>query len=629
MLEGNAEASFKRAVFITENAYLSGQLDYEEYLRQIKFLAYLTSRVVKDGAQLDYAENDLEDVRKKFAVYHIMKDTIPFLMELAKDSSLILKTEPFGYDFKDFFGEHDWTKMFVTKLLQTHSGNCHSLPFLYKIIAEEIGTDAHLAMAPNHTYIKQWTDKTGWFNTELTSGQFPIDSWIMASGYIKLEAIQNRVFMDTLSLTQSIAVSLTDLALGYERKFGRANNSNFLNKCLDLALEHYPNYINALILRAEIAKSEYSDLMRDQSAESPSDLWYDPALKRQFELLQERYIHIHRLGYRQMPKEMYLNWLMDIEEKDTDKSLERFQFDSPQPFKDYGYKMKVSTLSNGKYPEFFDQDSIIQIGTVVLNRLNGQLRAFIEYDTLYSEATLEPEVISKWLSPDPLAEEFYSHSPYNFALNNPIRYNDPDGLAPQDPNDRSKRQKEAEASFAMAHPQAALRIGSYKPGSGNISTAAGNFAINSGLGDRPTNEGGQRNALRHGIWQAMITQEFGKDIASAAGFAHEGFSVPEAKATATGYNISGMGSEFLAEADALADLLNNTIGQEIGENNPNATNVGISKLVLTEFYENGLWTVQETETSYTITKTKLTTEEYEAALSNLQPLRETGLKEDK
>ncbi|HFG0566892.1 TPA: M91 family zinc metallopeptidase, partial [Flavobacterium psychrophilum] len=37
-----------------------------------------------------------------------------------------------------------------------------------------------------------------------------------------------------------------------------------------------------------------------------------------------------------------------------------------------------------------------------------------------------------WMSPDPLSEEFPSYSPYNFCFNNPMRYTDPDGMAPDD-----------------------------------------------------------------------------------------------------------------------------------------------------------------------------------------------------
>ncbi|HFG0566834.1 TPA: hypothetical protein ACGFUW_002624, partial [Flavobacterium psychrophilum] len=36
----------------------------------------------------------------------------------------------------------------------------------------------------------------------------------------------------------------------------------------------------------------------------------------------------------------------------------------------------------------------------------------------------------RWMSPDPLSEEFPSYSPYNFCFNNPMKFVDPDGRAP-------------------------------------------------------------------------------------------------------------------------------------------------------------------------------------------------------
>jgi hypothetical protein len=98
-----------------------------------------------------------------------------------------------------------------------------------------------------------------------------------------------------------------------------------------------------------------------------------------------------------------------------------------QPFEEYGYKAKVATLSNGKYQEFFDQDTLVQIGSIILNTVTNRIEFFVTYDTTYSEATLQAEVVSRWLSPDPLSEKFYSLSPYNYAANNPILFVDPNG----------------------------------------------------------------------------------------------------------------------------------------------------------------------------------------------------------
>lgn len=195
--------------------------------------------------------------------------------------------------------------MFVTKLLSARSGNCHSLPYLYKILADELGASCWLALAPNHIYIKNRSQKSGWYNTELTSGSFPIDAWITASGYIPLQAIQNGIYMDTLSNQQAIALCLLDLAKGYE--FQTKNyEDGFIVKCCDLLLKYHPINVQAILLKAETLKRNYEAKARKDKQ----------AAKAIYTEMEKCYAQLFELGYREMPESMYLNWLKSL---DTEK----------------------------------------------------------------------------------------------------------------------------------------------------------------------------------------------------------------------------------------------------------------------------------------------------------------------
>jgi len=99
------------------------------------------------------------------------------------------------------------------------------------------------------------------------------------------------------------------------------------------------------------------------------------------------------------------------------------------------YKPKIATLSKGKYLEFHDLDSIVKIGSFSFHVKKKQITGYSVQETKFSEATLRPEIISRWFSPDPLSDEFTSWTPYHFVHNNPINLIDPDGRAAVDPGD--------------------------------------------------------------------------------------------------------------------------------------------------------------------------------------------------
>lgn len=299
MLNDESKYSFKTAVFSVENAYLNGILDMAYISKEIAFLTDISRSLIEDRF-LAYVENDKKDVNKWASAYQVMCDSIPIVIEDRQ-----YKYVPFGYDFKDVFGNESLENMFVSKLLHTRKGNCHSLPYLYKILCEEQGTTAHLALAPNHIYIKHQNKRNGWYNTELTSGIFPNDAWLMASGFVHIDAIKNGVYMKALNNKETIALVMMDLANAYQRAYPE-NDGKFLLKCADTAIKAYPNFATALILKAELNKKRI---------EQETDM---EKAKVAFKQLEKEYSHIHQIGYRFMPEEMYMNWLVSLK-KERDK----------------------------------------------------------------------------------------------------------------------------------------------------------------------------------------------------------------------------------------------------------------------------------------------------------------------
>lgn len=99
------------------------------------------------------------------------------------------------------------------------------------------------------------------------------------------------------------------------------------------------------------------------------------------------------------------------------------------PFAKFGYKARIATLSKGKYLEVHDLDSIVTIGSVRFHVDRKEIVGIIEPDRINGEYTRPVgDIASRWLSPDPLAEEFPSWSPYTFVYNNPLFFIDPDGM---------------------------------------------------------------------------------------------------------------------------------------------------------------------------------------------------------
>ena len=294
MLNGQKQIDFKRAVFLSEYAYHKGQISYQKYCNDISTIGQQLNLLIKQRGFEKYK------TAGNWAVFTYMTDSLP-----------INNYKPYTYDFDDFMGEKDWTKMFVTKLMKTKGGNCHSMPYFYKILSEEIGTKASLALAPNHCYIKHIDEKGQWTNVELTNGGFPRDQWIIKEMAITVEAIKNEIYMKPLTDKENIALTIYDLAEAYIYQFG---NDKFVLEICDTALNYFPKCIPLQMIKANCIK----DFIETEKKKINYDISF---ISKNIDSYKQIVITIDGYGYKDMPLELYKDWVNMVEKEKIKRGL--------------------------------------------------------------------------------------------------------------------------------------------------------------------------------------------------------------------------------------------------------------------------------------------------------------------
>lgn len=236
MLEGEEELSIRRAVFLSEWAFLEGKLDYEkDFCEPITQAVSFLKRLI--------AVNDWENYKtaKQIAL-------CTFFFYPCSGNGYV----PFRYDFSKEFPKDDWHYQLVSRTLKMHKGQCRSLPWTFILLAEELRADVSLAYAPRHCFVMYRNEDNlfpeEWVNVEVTT-QLYLPTWSIKEYFaIKDSAVIQGTYLTPLSKKETIAKQLSDLAFGYYNKYHIYDD--FTLKCSVLSLKHYKMNPNAIIIKA-------------------------------------------------------------------------------------------------------------------------------------------------------------------------------------------------------------------------------------------------------------------------------------------------------------------------------------------------------------------------------------------
>lgn len=302
MLCGKRPMSLKRAVFLCENAYFDNRMSYDRFNAEIQNLKKICLLKLKEeGASLQ------DNMVKNLMIFRVITDEV---CVKEPGTEKILTHYPMKYDFEDFYAREDASKYMVSKLLIQNTGQCHSLPLLYLILAEELGAKAHLSFSPNHSFIKIQDNQGDWHSLELTRGAIATDDFYMGSGFIRSEALRNKLYLQPLSVKELIAHSLNDLSMYYVNKYGY---DEFVKQNADSVLSHFPTNLSAMQTISNYNTSIALYVLRQCNVPSPDDLPQYPQANALYRQMLEGYEKLDNLGYAEMPKEAYKEWLESLE----------------------------------------------------------------------------------------------------------------------------------------------------------------------------------------------------------------------------------------------------------------------------------------------------------------------------
>ncbi|MBA2582837.1 MAG: hypothetical protein H0V01_05550 [Bacteroidetes bacterium] len=308
MLNGKLTLSIKDAFYFSEAAFGDLHLTYQEYNNTIKANIDFIKQWLKENG---YNLNNPEALH--YGIQKFMSDTLYITVDSKKQGHI-----PYYYDYIDILSGKDRKNYFVTKTIATGSGQCHTFPITYLILAEALGIEANLAYNPQHSFIRYKNDQGAVINYETTVDKFLPNSFYIETLPVMAEAQRNSLYVTELNKKQVVASVLFDLAVNFIKEHW-LHDKSFVIDCINSAEPFFPRqgFINTAnnYLHKRLYADDFNSKIQERGIKDLKEMEKYPDVLQAYKNYYGYMESVSKLGIQDFPEAEYLQLLKYYDQK--------------------------------------------------------------------------------------------------------------------------------------------------------------------------------------------------------------------------------------------------------------------------------------------------------------------------
>lgn len=308
MLDGKQSLSIKDAFYFSEAAFGDLHLTYNEYNKTITENVNFILQWLKEN---NYNQKDPEALH--FGIQKFMADTLYITIDGKRKGHI-----PYYYDYIDPIAKNDKRNYFVSKTLATGSGQCHTFPITYLILAEQLGIEANLAYNPQHSFIRYKNNQGAVINYETTVDKFLPNSFYIETLPVMAEAQRNSLYVTELNKKQVVASVLFDLAVNFIQEHW-LHDKSFIVDCIKTAEPYFPKqgFINTAnnYLHKRLYADDFNSKIQEKKIKDFKEIERYPDVLLAYKNYYGYMESVSKLGIQDFPEAEYLRMLSYYDHK--------------------------------------------------------------------------------------------------------------------------------------------------------------------------------------------------------------------------------------------------------------------------------------------------------------------------